>query len=146
MTDDLLDKAIASYSSEPRSGLEERVLQHVHARTRRRRYATFFWLPIAAGLLLIFTLPRHHDPAPPLPRLVVTARPPVLPPQVLRVAHKPRPLPRQSVFPTPVPLTAGEKALLSLMQKHPEAAQWKSSEPLEIAPLEFQPLKTEIVQ
>jgi hypothetical protein len=158
MTDELLTRALASYAAEPRSGLEQRVLHHVRLVAHRPRPARLLWafavVVLACALFLVLTRSAQK---PEMARSVTRApNPSPLAAAAPEVRPTPRPparsLPRQTVFPVPVPLTEGERALIALVQRHPgivaEAAnrEKRNAEAIEIEPLEIRPLRTESSQ
>lgn len=146
--DQLLDTALGSYS-EPREGLENRVLAALDAeRTRsmtepkRRWFAWAIATPaMAVVLLLVFTMwvmPKHAGPpskpgtsASVMPHATTVSRLPELhtaPVLKQRVsAHRavehrapmPQRLPKLDIFPTPQPLTPSERALLEYAANAP---------------------------
>ena len=135
-----LDDALRSYSSQaPPAGLEERILSR--ARTPRRPY----WLmPIAAGLFLgVLFWPTAQVEQPPAPPLAASAQPPTPappPPPMSRTVRRGKP--RPSSFPSPVPLTREEKALVELFQHAPEIAESlnEAISPITIEELQIEPL------
>jgi hypothetical protein len=156
--DELLDRAIAEYLEAPRPGLEQRVLRRVRSEGRTLM-PVWALAAVVSVCLLAFVLTRTDR----VPETVHsgTQMPPALhmaqaaqSPQVHRVqkaarAVLPPALPKRATFPTPTPLSDGERALLSLSKRHPEMAAAvatrlnKTLEQLEIEPLEIRPLITE---
>jgi hypothetical protein len=152
--DALLDRALARYSQEPRPGLEQRILNGIRLNREKKRRLILAWafaLPMLAGGLLLSFLrnPRtlHHEAAQAAIHKVRSSAP--LSARLPVVARNRKPLPTQAIFPAPVPLTDGERALLALAAQYPAAAELainlgkNNSEPIEIAPLDIQPLPTQ---
>ena len=147
--DTLLDDALASYSRhEPRAGLEARVMARVHAEGRpaRRGWMLFALAAVAlAGIAItIATRPREHRPqsaviasAPPAPQV----QPQPLPPRAQHL-RKPRREPRRESFPSPVPLTPEERALVAFLQQSPEAVRQlaRPAGPITIEAIDIRPL------
>ncbi len=149
--DRLLDAALTDYGDAPeRPGLEQRVLRR--AREGRRWWIPVAWLaPALAGALCVAFLWAPRDPGPPaaLRARIETA------PAVVRVAARPvvrRVAPRANqpgwrpVFPTPDPLSDGERALLRFAAAHPDQMaalaedMRRTSEPVRIEPLRIEPI------
>ncbi len=120
--DELLDEALAGYVAEPRAGLERRVLHRV--RSARKRF--WLWIPVfAVAMLACLYVVTRRDRVPvvvvPIPiRHEVIAEAPVAAKHVVRPLRAG--LPKKDVFPSQTGLTEGERALLMLMQRHPETA------------------------
>jgi hypothetical protein len=143
----MLDAALQSYVEEPRFGLEHRVLHGVRGAGVRRRVvmtALACSLAAAGAAVMLVGLPR--------PAVVRTlevkgkvqqahSTPPLIE-QRRAVARSKAVLPKLETFPTALPLTEGERALLELMHWHPDVAKGLNAElePLEIVPLEIVPL------
>src|SRR5687767_12344581 len=131
--DDLLDRALAGYSPEPRPGLAQRVIAHVHAdRKPSGWWRLIFAIPILASVIFVF-VNRNHAPRPaprpaPVSQAKVEAPQVVLPssepvPAMKPVRQKRRRLPqatKQDQFPSPAPLTKEETALLQLAMRAPD--------------------------
>jgi hypothetical protein len=143
--DELLNRALVSYAREPRPGLEQRVLHRLDAAGRRRTWLIPVW---TFGLMLVVCAVLVFMRKPSAPVAIRNARPSTPPPLATRqvVVRTPKSLPKQSTFPAPLPLTDGERALLALAVQYPAAAEVaidlgkKSSEPIQIEPLDIQPL------
>jgi hypothetical protein len=160
--DKILDDGLSSYSrEEPRPGLEDRILNRVRAPRERRRFSWLRWaaaIPALACFLLAVTFwstrdlkPKSRKPAPiisskaPRPRI----GPRVIQTTLTRRRPKHVRLPKREEFPTPKPLTAGERALLAFVARSPKqveklfsAANSRASEPLEIKPIYIEPLQS----
>jgi len=146
--DSALNRALAQENVEPRDGFEERLLANLVAQPERRPWWRWIWVPaLAAAVALVAivvglqalrrpvpVIETHSVKAPPeqpvvtaksqakpLPavrrKVVRRVRPPV---QFARVSA---PLPKQDVFPTPVPPTQQERMLLGLIHRRPRQAQ-----------------------
>lgn len=155
--DRLLDKALSAYVSAPdRPGLEERVLAHVNERKPRPRYWFVYASAAAAviaGWLLIWPSRVAETPTPPRHISIAAAKsilPPVAPEPVPRPAAVPlkRPVrrhtePQRPEFPTRLPLTPQERSLLEIAESQPAqlAALNRPMEPLEIPPIQIEPLE-----
>jgi len=156
MLDDWIDGALSGYSStEPLAGLDDRVLRRIRAaeaaRTRSGvRLALAF--PTLASLLVasivLWTTPPEQPLVLPAPRI---ASAPTL-------AHRTVFAPQYQVWGAaghvqerkpPPPITDQERDLLALLTRAPGALQAladlqkKSSEPLEIEPIQIQPLPSD---
>jgi hypothetical protein len=99
------------------------------------------------------TQTAHIDTAPP----IAPAQPPsqpAVPSHTFRRTHAARPstassrvFPKRDLFPTPVPLSAEERALVALAQLRPAEAEafaeWqkKNSQEIQIPPIEIPPLR-----
>jgi hypothetical protein len=134
--------------------LEQRVLHRVRSEGKR----FWLWVPVfAAAMVALFLVtpgeqvlvPMVDRPAAvrqePGPREEVRAAVPVVKERVVR--RRGMVSPKKDVFPSPMGLTEGERALLRLMQQHPEAAfmavSKSSLEPIEIPLLEICPIEAE---
>jgi hypothetical protein len=121
--DELLAEALVGYVPESRAGLERRILLRV-------RFAgiwpRFIWpLVAAAAMVICLVVPRQERVPTPLPVAVAAVRvevglatQPVRKPVMVRRVG----LPKRATFPSPTGLTDGERALLRLMQQHPDLA------------------------
>jgi hypothetical protein len=164
--DRMIDSALAGYSSaQPLAGLEERVLNRVRLSARRRVIAWAVAGAVVASVMVaaIFVrmprapAPASHDvarlqtPGPSLP-VPVKEEPRVAPKHrrgriATMRAEPPRPLPKLEQFPSPMPITAEERALLAFVKHHPaEAKQFvaerqNGDKPIEIEPIEMAPLQ-----
>jgi hypothetical protein len=158
-----IDNALAGYAgAEPLAGLEERVLRRVRVASRRRAFGWAAAIAVAAALVvtvIVVRAPHHvgsksHDVArvetslPPRPTPVVE-KPRVVPNRRVksRLARL-EPLPKLEQFPTPVPLTAEERALVAFVTRYPKEAQQafedlrkRSEEPIEIQPIQIPSLE-----
>ena len=150
MVDRLLNEALAPQEIEPRAGLEQRILANLRAQPERRPWWRWMmlWVPAAVAALLIAlavgsrmssrpqsarpTVAIEHQPTLPAPMkqpvppasAVAAQRKPardVARPQKMVAATRPA-LPRQDVFPSPVPLTPEETMLLTLLRRNPSQA------------------------
>ncbi len=181
--DDLIDRALPGYSSaNPIHGLEERVLARVRvagAAPQSRwpdRWA--FAIPALAAVLLVCLVlrtsweppsqttnvrPRHAAPAvtafkTPAPALLPGQVPTATKPTVRNRAGqdhsaRSRDLPKKERFPTPVPMTAEEHALVAWAGRAPAEAtqaftdlQRRTDEAVSIQPIQIQPLHSDGAQ
>jgi hypothetical protein len=167
--DDAIDRALPGYSSaDPLDGLEDRVLRRVQAVGATRRspwfYRLSFAIPALAAVLFACIALRMgwHSQSPatnatPMP--VASAQQPSPPPATPAVAPKrdigtgARSLPKEDVFPAPVPMTREERALAAWIGRAPaEAAQAfadlekRSAEPIAIQPIQIPPLQSDGAQ
>jgi hypothetical protein len=131
-----------------------RVLNRVRTGDAGRRWMIPAWafaLPLLLTLALLIYVRKPPAPPAPNPRPLAVARiqpsaPPLVEPRRL-VPTKHKSLPVQETFPAPLQLTDGELALLALAVQHPAAAEVEvnlgkhSSEPIQIEPLDIQPLQ-----
>jgi len=171
MIDRLLEDALSTYSSrEPRPGLEQRVLSRVHSAGAARKFAFPVWataVPVAACLLLtaIFWIhgsaqPQRSTVARTTAGLPATAalRGQTEPPRIVvrpRMSKRTKAagLPRLPEFPTPEPITAEERTLLTLVARAPGEArqafmemQQRSTESIRIDEIKIQPLQSDGLQ
>ena len=156
--DRILDDALASYSAqEPRVGLAGRVMARVRSegeRTRRIWLLPAIAMAAAACVAIAMMLWRSDSATRPI---VIAPVGPVIvkkveqPPASLRPAvprrvehpqHAAR-LPQRERFPSPDPLTPGERALLAFVQHSPEAARQlaQPGKPLEIEAISIRPIE-----
>jgi hypothetical protein len=144
MTHDPVEAALAAYANvEPRPGLEGRVLARL-AEPRRRLW---WWLvalaPVPAALAFWMLLPPRLTlelPRPPAPRSVALTVPvprPAPPAAAVAAASA-----KRAVFPAPAPLSAEERALLTLSANRPDVLARPALEPLVIEPLSIAPLSS----
>jgi hypothetical protein len=152
--DRLLDEALARYSTaEPLAGLEQRVLQRVQV--SGGRLGTVWWkLALAVSVAAAaFAVVLWMRTAPAALRVAVT---PPHPPQIAAVPEVPLPvitrparrtaLPKRREFPTPAPLTPGERALLAFVANAPDEARMFHSrldEPIQVGELKVMPLQND---
>ncbi len=164
----ILNQGIRTYeaSVEPLAGLEGRIVSRVAAAKRpSQKVSRLPWAIFASAFALgaVFWLVAQPQE---------TRQPPMEPPKIAgRIAqpearlapaasrlaairtirkrsHWQPPSPKLRVFPTPLPLTAGEQSLLAFARQNPQAfAQAvngfeKQSKPLEIESLAIPPLNT----
>ncbi len=168
--DDLIDGVLPGYSSaEPLEGLEARVLHRVQAAGAARRSPWFCRLglaiPALAALLLAgialrmgwnsqsratnvtqkaaVSVPASLTPLQPSPAPAI---------QVVEPKHSVpvRSLPKEEQFPTPVPITDEERALVAWVGRAPLEAEQafadlrkRSAEPIEIQPIQIPPLQSD---
>jgi len=182
--DILLDAALATYSNpEPSPGLTPRILAATQAVDRHPPVRWMAWAIPALAAVLFITIVLIHRPTTPrapsqqVPELSASRRPAPSPPAASRhsVVETPRhlrppqtvitrsiptvvpmspSLPRQNVFPTPVPLSREEQAVVALVNRdspdskelarqitQPDAqGQPQPIEPLRIAAIHIPPL------
>jgi hypothetical protein len=168
--DQILDDALANYISQPRAGLEQRVLASVRADAGgERRWLRWSLVVGAAACLVIAVLLFTHSSAPKAEVARVTSTPstvvsvPTTQPNLAAKSEparkhavrnrtttpsvRPEPLPKLAQFPTPSPLTADEDALLGLVRTaKPETIQALSqqkAEPLSIAKIQIEEIQIE---
>ncbi len=142
-----LDAALAEYASvEPPAGMEQRILARLQEAEAKPRLAWWRWaaaIPALACAVAVFVYrdaPRIEPP-----RVALTTPPaPVLSAPLTKRASRPRPvrLPKLEVFPTPVPLSAEERALLMLAAQSSEKVRelLTPAEPKPIEPIEIEPI------
>ena len=148
VVDGALARALRPENAEPRDGFEDRLLANLAAQPQRRPWWRWLWVPALAAaavlaVMLAMRTTRRPEPAvdahrttPSPEQPVIVAKTPVQSPQVVRrkaihrtqahvqLAHATAPtLPKQEVFPTPVPMTDQERLLLALVRRHPLRAQ-----------------------
>jgi hypothetical protein len=141
LLDRLLDGALAAQHVEPREGLEQRILANLRARPTTRPWWRWIWVPaaLAAAVLLILGLrvmrrpepvgnPAIATPAPiaPVPSPKQPEAPAAMAKHRAPRGSSPRtrtvaaiaapPLPRRETFPSPTPLTAEERMMLTLVR------------------------------
>ncbi len=148
----IVNAAIRDYSNaEPRAGLELRILRHVQTRPHRRFAWRLAWAFVAAAIALIvlIALPARRVLPPPLallpPPVPRAAQPGILTPPPRQRTSDHRSF-RRSQEREPLPLTAEERALLRLVQEHPEQAVAVLSQPAEFEALTIEPLEIEKLQ
>jgi hypothetical protein len=147
--DALLKAAMEQYLPEPRAGIERRVLHHVRASQRRRRFqilAFAFSLPLLA-LLVLALFPVSRPPA------MVDKTPPKRSQELVAAAGRIAPVKihrhhvKTAMFPTPSPLTSEEEAFLEFVSRRPQEAldlQARDDEPFtEIPDLQIPPLQSD---
>jgi hypothetical protein len=155
--DTRINDALEQYlSTEPLAGMEQRIVNRVRLAAPPRR--TGSWKLLAACSVSVFIC-IHLWPVrvpPPLIPPVRAAGPAPLPsPQPMQATAPnisravPRSLPRKPIFLVPAPFTPQERALLSLVENHPEEARQafadlsnRTNQPIEIPPIEV-PLLSE---
>ena len=148
MRQDELESAIARYSrAEPRAGIEARVMARVRITPPKRR-----WRPIAvvlalgcmAASLFVLTMPAPTKPAIVAPSFPVAAAL-YVPIRTLQGKRAHRKLSRPKQFPTPVPLTASERAMLEFFDTAPEVVRnsFLHGPELEVQEIVIKPLQTE---
>lgn len=156
--DDLIDQGLSIYSAQqPRTGIERRVLEHVRQANAAPRRSRIWWfaIPALAAMVLLMVVNRENRPSP-RPDVVAQApapRQPEVQPEPLRKAQspvrKPRAiarrtrLPKQDEFPAPAPLSQEERALMALLNEHPEVfVEFARTGPITIDELEIEELPT----
>jgi hypothetical protein len=150
LVDNVLDRALGPQMVEPRDQLEERILANLPAEPHERPWWQWMWIPaLAAATVLAIVIGArvmHRETPPPQRANKTLASPthqaavkpespvvrqvrqqPVIskrashPKTEVAVAKVPN-LPRQDVFPAPVPLTEQERLLLALVRgQRPQA-------------------------
>lgn len=169
--DRLIDAALSSYAA-PETGVETRVLARIAATRRRRQVRNWLiagsGLALAASILLLFGFnirlahtPRttnrtEHFTATATPAIVVPAphlASPTKPHRIaaaehLRTGTRLPATPKLAVFPTPIPLSAEERALVRLAtettseeRKNLLEARQQAAEPLHIASISIPPIE-----
>jgi hypothetical protein len=143
----ILAEALAQYANaEPLAGLEQRVLQRVRSEGRRRvgRWPWALAASVAvAGMFAVLwvrTAPQTLGVSAVAPR----------PPQIVARAAVPKSarrqtLPKRRVFPTPVPLSGQERALLAFAAHAPDLARDLRSridEPIQFTEIKIAPLES----
>jgi hypothetical protein len=164
--DRILDEGLATYSSrEPWPGLEERVLSRVASAAEAKRRRIWRWvflaIPAAACLLVALSVdwrkpevglvqvpnqvakvrsepPVRQDPPAPAPLPRVQKRVPVK-----KIVPAPSQIAKRDLFPTPVPLSREERALISLALVSPMEAPpvFGESTPIQVEPIQIEPLE-----
>ncbi|MBV9301843.1 MAG: hypothetical protein JOY62_13770 [Acidobacteriaceae bacterium] len=159
--DQILARGLRSYAdAEPRPGLEKRVINRVRETREIRSLKWLRWaisVPVFASLLIIAITfwpkrertPEFHASSTPVAKSVSAA--PVIPKAAEAAVRRPRSqrvlAPKREQFPTPVPLTEEERALLAFANGVPHAEEVmatqekRMSEPLEIAEIHIEPLQ-----
>lgn len=149
MVDRLLNEVLAPQEIEPRAGLEQRILANLRAQPEPWPWWRWMmlWVPAAAAVVLLAIILRPTRPAQPTKAPDVVERqsaPPVVassvstpegvvahrkpardvaqPQKMIAAAATTASLPRQTVFPSPVPLTPEETMLLTLLRRNPSQA------------------------
>jgi hypothetical protein len=177
--DRMLDSALSTYADPgPDSGLEKRILARIDAASKPRlRRNWILWalaLPAAACVLFLITLPETQPVQsvhttethlPSLPEPVAHGEPRAALSSVpsLRIGRAARlesqasvqhsanvvPLPKRDVFPSPRPLTPGERSLVEFATQVPMSqrqvilqARMQDEEPLRIVGLDIPLLET----
>lgn len=150
--DNLLDVALASYTGEPRAALDARIIQHVRAAQRRRRWMWGSWAALPAACLAIgMVVWTRDEPAPEARKAVqIKASAPVV---IARSRERQKPvraLPKRAQFRSREPLTRRERGLVVFARSAPEEAQRMTEdmrpieiEPLQVGDLRVQPLPEE---
>jgi hypothetical protein len=170
--DKLIDTALAGYSStEPKEGLEGRILRRVEAAgpARWRGWGFRFAVAgqaVAALLLAAFAVRMWQPEAAPMPQAPPAAlKPPVTlvrspqatPSKTMSATRRhrvrPRGLPKDERFPAPAPLTPEEHALLAWARRAPieareafAALRAQVEDPVTIAPIQIPPIRGEKAQ
>src|ERR1035441_543655 len=153
--DGALDGAVVRFSSaEPLTGLEQRVLNRVHAeravphvgRFRFGRWAPAVGVAVVAGMVMAAVL--WDKPVPPPPPVGQDSRPV---PQQAQTRVTPAGFRKKNgQARSPVPLTSEERALLALVARAPDQArealldlQRRSTEPIQVAEIRIEPLRSD---
>lgn len=157
--DRLLNEGLSEYAAAPdRPGLEARVLAGVNRHIGRRGHAPMYAAAAAAVLVgLLIARPwittQRNLPVP--PKIIEVARNhtalrPVSPPSAIRVkpvalrrrTRNRRVEPKRPEFPTNLPLTPQERALVYIAQSEPAqlAVLTRPMTPLEVPLIEIEPL------
>jgi hypothetical protein len=147
--DETLGEALALYAGEPASGFEERILNGIRRRRRARRVILLQWaLPILAlGCSLVIFWPARPPVAAridPSQKKSQQAEEVVLGRSVgHRVAHRQVARPKMAEFPSRVPLSQQEKALLAFVQDAPEQdlAMFRDEQPAPIPPIQIEKIE-----
>lgn len=145
MVDRLLNQALGPHEIEPRPGLENRILANLRAQPERRPWWRWLWVPAVIAAVVLLTVlvrvnmwresPTHvtRSQARATRPELAPATPPLSAQHPAMAAHKKRNhpvarprlahgLPRQDVFPSPVPVTSEEQMLLALSRRNPAQA------------------------
>lgn len=151
-----LARALAPKDVEPRAGFEDRVLANLATQPQKRAWWRWLWVPAVAAVAVIaiaIGMRTVNRPAPQVidaqqnPRIKTLPAVPQVAAQSTRhavvvkkrtIAHtrgvqlaRATPattLPKQDVFPTPVPMTEQEHLLLALVRHRPEQAKLIAAE------------------
>ena len=134
--DRMIDGALASYSdAEPLAGIEQRLVNRVHAvRNRRRWLAWGVGAAVTASVVVGMSWSGHKTIREKTPVAVARVRRQASPPKTavisaprarvrVKRAARPRALPKLEQFPTPTPLTAEERALVAFVRGNEEEAR-----------------------
>jgi len=152
----ILDEALTRYSSvEPLAGLDQRILNRVRESGARPRHILWPWIlagssAVVAGLLVAAILWTKPVPTP-APVVLAHAVP------AITFVAPPRPqpdllagLPKRREFPTPAPITAEERALLTLAAQAPNQTleafrdlEHQGGKPLQLNEIKIEPLHTD---
>ena len=173
---EILNSALAEYrDAQPLAGIEDRVLHRLHSCSPRTNHLVWRLVTVAAAAALTVvvcigerTYVEHLHPSTRVQQQASMAVPEIksapetapsssrrMQPGVKRVpsvsSHGGGDLangatPHREQFPTPVPLTSSERALLALAQHHPAVLQTLATnnieKPIAIAPIKITPLQT----
>ena len=122
--DVLLDAALREYVAQaPSAGIEVRVMARVRMARRSRIWFLAPLFAVAAVVVLAIGLRRPAIPLPAVVRRVevVAEKAPVAPPKIRRWRRRGG-LPQLAQFPSPEPMTDGERALLRFIQRDHDQA------------------------
>ena len=147
--DQVLDGALAGYSSaEPLAGLEDRVLNRVHAERAAPRVGRWVWaagVAVLAGMIATAVLWVGQASRPVPQQILTRAAPPVLTRAASPVLRK-----RHRQARRPVLLTREERALVALVTRAPDQArealldlQRRSTEPIQVEEIKIEPLRSD---
>lgn len=160
-------EALSRYSSEePLAGLEQRVLNQVHAACAPPRRSGWGWAltaSVAAGVaaagVAALVLMRPIPDPPKVPRLiahspkpapVLVAAQPVRKPNAPPASPASHGLPKWREFPIPTPVTSGERALLALVERAPDATreafldfESRNNQPIKLEEIKIEPLHSD---
>jgi hypothetical protein len=155
LVDSLLDRELGPQLVEPRPGLEERILANLAAQPERHPWWQRMWIPALAATTVLAVVigismyrPTPQSPVytpetggtiaamPTAPKgtTTTTVQPPhgiakhVGPKRTVAVAQPTQALPRQAVFPAPVPLTDQERLLLAFVNRQRPQAELIAAE------------------
>ena len=148
--DDLLERAIASYSAvEPGLGFERRLLDRARAKQRNWVWAAVPVMAVAAGVCIAIMVSNQTPEAVMVVQRTVAV--PVMDPGPLPAERRVRTRARRHRLREPIPeLTSEEQVLVRWVERSPETARadWAMARerfeaPLEMKVLEIQPLTIE---
>ena len=146
LVESVLDRALSPRLVEPRAGFEDRILANLPAQPERRPWWRWMWIPaLAAAVVLAVVIGMrvmHREPPAAVqaiktveaPKQEATVKPEAtaikqlqspraLPRARVQIARVTPALPKQGVFPSPMPMTDQERLLLALVRRNPEQAK-----------------------